>query len=91
MIISAQFEKSIKNIFLNCDKDSLVDGKGPFTTNVRSLLVQSILNNLNFRKVKIKEKSLSVIEETLNLNDYLSRADTNISQRGIKKIHTIKI
>jgi hypothetical protein len=79
MIVSGEFERSIRYIFENCDEESVKSGKSPFTTNTRSLLVDSILNNLTFKKTK-KDDASHTVEQYMR--DVKSKADS-ISQRGL--------
>ncbi|RNA37457.1 anoctamin-4 [Brachionus plicatilis] len=51
-IVSMPFELSMKDLFCGCDDKSFTNTKGPFSSNTRSLLVHSILNDLNFFKIK---------------------------------------
>ncbi|CAF0718472.1 unnamed protein product [Brachionus calyciflorus] len=60
-IVSAPFERSIMHLFYGCDEKSLKTEKGPFSSNIRSLLVHNILNYLNFDKIVKKHSTSSEI------------------------------
>jgi hypothetical protein len=81
MIISCEFERAIKYIFQNCDETSLKNGKSPFNSCVRALLIDSILTNLKFKKIKNKTKNATSTLEVY-LNDVKSKVDA-ISSRGL--------
>ena len=50
--VTMPFELSMKDLFSDCDNKKMDDPKGPFSTNTRALLVDSILNDVIFCKIK---------------------------------------
>ena len=51
-IVSMPFDLSMKDLFSGCENKILENLKGPFSSNTRALLVDSILNDVIFCKVK---------------------------------------
>lgn len=70
--ISAPFDQSIKYIFYGFKDDEV-----PFTIRIRSLLVDSILNNINvFAKTEIKNLgNLDMNDLMENENNYAAQYD----------------
>jgi len=102
-IVSTEFDETLKGFFEGFDEKQSKGDPGPFSSTIRSLLVDNILKNLTFLKKKPanlndKTKTTSTSNKNPNVNESVNTLETNpnktvmdkFSKRHINEFHNKK-